>query len=68
MSEPVAISGGIMAVVTTGFGVAVAFGVNLTDVQIGSVVAAVGAVLALVTIWQRSRVRPIVKPRRAVDE
>lgn len=56
--EPVAISGAVMAVVVSGFGVAVAFGAPLTEEQVGVVVAFVGAAIALVTAWQRSKVTP----------
>ena len=57
-AEPVAIPGAIMAVVTAGFGLAVLLGVPLTTEQVGGCVALAGAVLALVTAYQRSRVSP----------
>jgi hypothetical protein len=56
-----------MAVVTAGFGVAVLLGVPLTTEQVGGFVTLAGAVIALVTAYQRSRVSPVAAgPKRAL--
>lgn len=67
-TEPVAITGGIMAVIVAGFGIAVLFGVPLSPEQVGGCVTFAGAVIALVTAYQRSRVSPVTDARRAAQE
>lgn len=57
-SEPVAIPGAIMAVLVAALGLSVLFGVPLTPDQVGGIITLAGAVIGLVTAWQRKRVTP----------
>lgn len=65
-TEPVAIPGAIMAVITAALALAVGFGLPLTEMQVGLCIGLVAAVIALVTVFQRSRVSPVSTARRAV--
>lgn len=58
----------VLAVVTAILGLLVAFGVSITDVQSGAIVAAVSAVLALVQgAVTRSLVTPVAKDPSNTD-
>lgn len=61
-NEPVAVPGGIMAVLVAALGLSVLFGVPLTPDQVGGIVTLAGAVIGLVTAWQRRRVSPTSRP------
>ena len=66
-TEPVAIPGAIIAVATTGLGLAVLLGVPLSLEAVAGIVTFLGAVIALVTAFQRSKVRPVPAARRGIE-
>lgn len=65
--EPAALAAGITAVITTGLGLAVAFGLPVTEAQQGAILGFTGAVLALV-LGTGAAVRAAVTPKVKVLE
>lgn len=58
--EPVAIAGAVAAIVAPVVGLAVAFGVHVTDVQMAAIDAVVGAIVSAVgVLFARARVTPL---------
>lgn len=58
--EPVATLGAAMlAVIVAGVALLPLFGVDVTIEQQGGIIAFVTALIALVTVWQRSKVTPV---------
>jgi K+-transporting ATPase A subunit len=73
-SEPVAAAGAVTAITTliaSGIGLAVAFGVNITEAQKAAVSAFVVAVIVVVSLvsawWARSHSTPVAKANQAID-
>ena len=74
-SEPVAAAGVVTAITTlvaSAIGLAVAFGVNISDAQKGAIGAFVVAVIATVSIvsalWARRRVTPVATANKVIDK
>lgn len=66
-NEPVAIPGAIMAVLVAGLGLAVLFGVPLSEAQVGGITTFAGAVIGLVTAYQRRSSTPNGKVNERIE-
>lgn len=60
-TEPVAVGGAITAFVAASLAVAMAFGLPVTNEHVGYILAALSALIVLVTAIQRRKVVPLTK-------
>ena len=65
--EPVAISTGITTLVTAGFAIATAFGMDLSQQQQTSILGFVAAMILVAGLLTRSKVTPTAKAEAAVE-
>ena len=65
--EPVALLGAIPTLVTAVLGLLLAFGIDLTDEQVGAILGVVAALIVAVTAIQRSKVWPDAKVQQILD-
>ena len=65
--EPVALLGAIPVVVTAVLGLLLAFGVDLTDEQVGAILGVISALIVAVTAIQRNKVWPDAKVQEIMD-
>lgn len=65
-TEPVALATALQAVILAAVAILTEFGVwSPTDGQVSSIVALYAAFVVLLGAWQRSRVTPVPRPKKA---